>query len=193
VGGGRVLVDVVPRPGLAADWPSDPNSTAWLAADGYHLFARQFQHFVAVGLVPADQQLRDVLVSATFHKTSGPPGGGFGIIVRDQGPPPRDGLNQVGAYYVLEVGDLGQVGIWRREDDQWREILGWTASTAVHPGAAENTLVVRTSGEQLTLAVNGTQVATRTDAVLSQGGVGLFLGGDQNQAVLTQLTIQSSD
>ena len=176
-----------------SEWPSDPNSTAWLAADGYHLFALQFQRFAAVGVVPAEQHLRGVLVSATFRKTGGPPGGGYGIIVRDQGPAPRDGLNQGGRYYVLEVGDLGQVGIWRREEDRWDEILGWTASNAVHPGAAENTLLVTAFGDQLTLSVNGAEVATSTDSVLSQGGVGVFLGGDQNQAVLTQVRIQSND
>ncbi|MGI9145765.1 MAG: hypothetical protein ACR2IK_04315 [Chloroflexota bacterium] len=191
-GGGRVLIDVVPRPGLTG-WPSDPSSTAWLAEDGYHVFARQSQRFAAVGLLPTEQQLRDVQVSATFHKTGGPDGGGYGIIVRDLGPPPRDGLNQGGRYYVLEVGDLGQVGIWRREQDRWDEILGWTASAAVRPGAADNNLSVRTSGEQLTLSVNGTQVATQTDTVLQRGSVGVFVGGDQNHAVLTQFRIESND
>jgi hypothetical protein len=189
---GRVLLDVAPRPGQPG-WPSDPSSTAWLAEDGYHLFARQFQRFVAVGLLAADQQPRDVLVSATFHKTGGPAGGGYGIIVRDQGPPPRDGLNQGGRYYVLEVGDLGQVGIWRREEDRWDELVGWTASAAVRPGTAENTLLVRAAAEQLTLSVNGTQVATTTDTLLTRGGVGVFLGGDQNEAVLTQVRVESTD
>jgi len=70
----------------------------------------------AVGVLTG--QLRDVLVTATFHKADGPPGGGYGIIVRDQGPGSRDGLNQGGHYYVLEVGDSGEVGIWRRDEDQ---------------------------------------------------------------------------
>ncbi len=190
--GGRVLLDVAPQPGLAG-WPSDPSSTAWLAPDGYHLFARQSQGFVGVGVWSQEPRLRDVVVSATFRKTGGPAGGGYGIIVRDQGPPPRDGLNQGGRYYVLEVGDLGQVGIWRRDEDRWAEILGWTPTAAVHPGSAENTLLVRASGPQLALWVNGMEAATSSDPVLTAGGVGVFLGGDQNQAVLTRLTIQSND
>ena len=172
-------------------WPNDPGSTAWLAPDGYHLFARQAQRFVAIGVVP-DQQ-RDVVVAATFHKTGGPPGGGYGIIVRDQAPAARDGLNQGGRYYVLEVGDRGEIGIWRREQDQWVDLLPWTPSAAVRGDAAENQLVVKAAGDQLTLSVNGTEVATRSDATLDSGGVGVFLGGDQNQAVLTRLTVQPAD
>ncbi len=94
---------------------------------------------------------------------------------------------------MLEVGDIGQVGIWRREQDHWDEIVAWTTSAAVRPGAAENTLFVRTTGDQLTLSVNGTQVATGIDPALARGSVGVFVGGDQNQAVLTQLRIQSND
>jgi hypothetical protein len=189
----------VPRPQLAFTagqtaalaWPTDPGSTAWLAADGYHLFARQSQNFVAVGLLSA--QLSDVVVSASFHKTGGPAGGGYGIILRDQGPGPRDGLSQAGRYYVVEVGDRGEAGIWRREQDHWIDVQPWSASPAVHAGNADNELVVKAVGDQLTLRVNGVDVVSKSDAALNIGGVGVFVGGDQNQAVLTRLTVESAN
>jgi hypothetical protein len=194
-----VPTPIVTRPklGFAAGqnagtaWPSDPGSTAWLSGDGYHLFAREAQKFVAIGVL--SDQLRDVAVSATFHKTSGPPGGGYGIILRDQGPGARDGLNQAGRYYVLEVGDRGETGIWRREQSSWVDVQPWSASPAVRVGSAENELVVKAVGDQLTLRVNGVEVASKRDAELGAGGVGVFLGGDQNQAVLTQLTVEQAN
>ena len=183
---------LVPWPAASPPaWPNNETSTAWLAADGYHLAARRSGQFVAVQVAP--EPLRDVTVVATFQKTGGPPGGGYGIIVRDQGPAPRDGLDQGGRFYVFEVGDRGQVGIWRREQNQWVDLLAWSPSPAVQPGNASNQLLVSARGDSLTLSVNGTQAANVSDATLGAGSLGVFLGGDQNEAVLTRLTVLSAD
>ena len=37
-----------------------------------------------------------------------------------------------------EVGDKGEVGIWRREGDRWIDLLPWTRSDAVKPGNSTN-------------------------------------------------------
>jgi len=188
----RTLVDFSAQAAAPADWPNDPASTAWFGPDGYHLLARQPGQFVAVGVL-ADRHLRDVVLTATFHKTGGPAGGGYGLIVRDQGPGPRDGLNQRGRFLVVEVGDRGDVGMWRRDDDQWIDLLPWMPSAAVHPLNADNSLAVKLVGDQMTLSVNGSEVAMRTDATFQDGGAGVFVGGDNNQAVLTRLTLQATD
>jgi hypothetical protein len=165
-------------------WLNAPASTAWLAADGtYHLLGRQPGRFVAVG-APGVSVLRDVVVTATIHKVGGPAGGGYGVFVRDQGLGPRDGLNQAGRFYLFEVGDQGEVGSWRRENDHWVEIQPWTTSAAVRPDAAPNQLEVVALGSQLIFRVNGTQVLSQVDATLSDGMVGLFVGGDGNEAVV---------
>jgi hypothetical protein len=131
-------------------------------------------------------------VSATFRKLSGTPaGGGFGIILRDQGPAPLDGTNQGGQYYVLEVGDKGEVGIWRRDANQWVDVLPWQHADAVHSGTATNELTVSAIGTQLSLSVNGTQVVTQTDTNLSSGRVGLLAGGDGNQVAVDHFTVQT--
>ena len=171
------------------DWPDDRQSTAWLADGVYRLRAQQPSRFVAVG-APLPGPLRDVVVSARFRKVGGPPGGGYGVIVRDQGSGPRDGLNQGGRYYVLEVGDQGEVGIWRREEDHWVDLLPWTPSEAVRRGAA-NELEVRASGQRLSLLVNGVPVASHVDPVLEQGAVGVFVGGDSNEVALEWLAVRS--
>ena len=163
--------------------------TAWLAADGYHLFARQPGQFVAVG-APLTEAPADVVVTAKFRKIGGPPGGGYGVIVRDQGPGPRDGLNQGGRYYVLEAGDRGEVGIWRREGDRWVDLVSWQPSTAVRPGGATNEVQVQALGPRLVLSVNGTEAATATDSVLDAGRIGIFVGGDLNEVVLERFQVQ---
>src|SRR5262249_50677379 len=97
------------------NWPNDPLGTAWFVDGEYRLFARDPGRFVATG-VPLNQTFRDIRLSAQFHKVSGPAGGGYGFIIRDQGPTAdRDSRNQAGQYLVLEVGDRGDIGIWQRE------------------------------------------------------------------------------
>lgn len=170
-------------------WPDDPKGTAWMASGAYRLFAQDAGRFVAVG-APVAQPLRDVVVTAAFRKVGGPSGGGYGVIVRDQTPGARDGLDQSGRYYVLEVGDRGDFGIWRRDGDRWIELVPWTRAAAVRPGSAANELTVRATGPTLTLLVNGVQVASILDEALPAGGVGVFAGGDLNEVALDRFSVQ---
>jgi hypothetical protein len=176
--------DGPPRP-----WPNDELSTAWFADGAYRLFARRPSQFVAI-TAPLAEPLRDVVVHGTFRKVGGPPGGGYGLIVRDQGPGPRDGVNQTGRYYVLEVGDRGELGIWRRDVDHWIDLVPWTRSNAVRPGGATNEVTARAIGQQLTLLVNGVLVASQIDATLPDGAVGVFVGGDFNEVVMERFVVQ---
>jgi hypothetical protein len=171
------------------DWPSNPQSTAWFTDGGYRLFARRPGEFVAVG-PPIAEALRDVVVTARFRKVGGPAGGGYGLIVRDQGPGPRDGINQTGRFYVLEVSDFGEMGIWRRDMDRWVDVLPWTRSEHVRTGDAANEITVHAIGQRLTLVLNGTQLTSQEDSVLSEGAVGLFMGGDLNEVVVDRFTVE---
>jgi LPXTG-site transpeptidase (sortase) family protein len=171
-------------------WVDNRQSTAWLEPGGYHLAARVALQFVTVG-APVSVPLRDVMLSGRFRKVGGPPGGGYGFVVRDQRPTGGDGVSQEGRYYVLEVGDRGEVGIWRRETDHWEDLLPWTASAAVHPGNDANDVEVWAIADRLSLLVNGVEVASQIDSNLERGRVGVFLGGDANEAVLERLLIRT--
>jgi len=172
------------------NWPSTPQGTAFLTNGSYRLAPRRAGQFVAVGAPIADA-LQDVVVNATFHKLSGPPGGGYGILVRDQAAAPQNGVSQDGRYYVLEVGDNGDVGMWRRDGDHWVDLLPWQPNAAVKPDVASNELSVRAVGNRLSLTVNGTLVATKTDDTFAAGGVGVFVGGDGNQVSVDRFSIHT--
>jgi hypothetical protein len=171
-------------------WIDVPGGPATLTNGTYQLTAKQNGQFMAIG-VPVVDVLRDVVVGASFKKLSGPPGGGFGLIVRDQGPDARYGASQGGRYYVLEVGDKGEVGIWRRETDHWVDLLPWQHADAVHPGNDTNEMVVRAIGDQLSLQVNGAQVGSSVDNALPAGRIGLFVGGDQNTIAVDHFWVQA--
>ncbi|MDP8924380.1 MAG: hypothetical protein M3O34_16095 [Chloroflexota bacterium] len=161
-----------------------------MADDVYHLVARHPGQYVAIQ-APIAEPLSDVVVTGTFRKVGGPPGGGYGLIIRDQRPAQGAPLDQGGRYYVLEVGDRGEVGIWRRETDRWVDLLPWTRREAVRPGGEPNELSVLAVGPRLTLQVNGMSVATVEDPTLDMGAVGVFVGGDLNEVVLDRFVVQA--
>jgi hypothetical protein len=137
--------------------------------------------------------MRDVTVHARFRKVGGPPGGGYGIIVRDTGVNRRDGVSQEGRYYVFEAGDRGEYGVWRREGGSWVELVPWTRTNIVLPGSASNELTVTARGDRLRFLINGSEVANLTDPILRQGGVGMFAGGDGNEVVVERYTVERDE
>jgi hypothetical protein len=155
-----------------------------------HMLAtREPGRFVALG-IPGATPLGDAVVTAAFHKTGGPPGGGYGLILRARDADALDGASQLGHYYVFEVGDRGEIGVWLRDGDRWVDLLSWSASEAVRPGAATNELTVSAVGDQLSLLVNGTPIASQVDTTLHAGAAGVFVGGDGNQVTLEHLTVR---
>lgn len=170
-------------------WPSDPQSTAWVADGVYHLQTRQAGRFVAIGVPGSDATTTGGTIAATFAKTGGPVGGGYGLIVRDQSAG-RDGVTQDGRFYVFEVGDKGEYGIWLRDGTKWIDIVPWMASNAVQPGMASNDLSVTVAGDDMTFSINGKPVAKQVDTQLHHGAMGVFVGGDGNQVAVSHVTVR---
>jgi hypothetical protein len=173
-------------------WSSDPRANAWVADGVYHVVARQPGRFVAVR-APLAASLRDGAVTATFRKTGGPAGGGYGLIVRDAGAGAGDGRDQSGRYYVLEASDRGEVGVWRRDGDRWVDLKPWTASPTVRRNAEPNMLSVRAIGQRLVFLVNGAEAAAIEDAALGAGSVGLFVGGDLNEVQVERFVVEEME
>jgi hypothetical protein len=173
----------------ARGWLDQQNGTAYYVDGGYHLEPRLPGRFVAVS-VPGVHDLQDVVLSATFRKLNGPAGGGYGLIVRDQFAGLRDGQSQGGRFYVFEIGDRGELGVWLRDGDTWVDLLPWTTSDVVKPGTATNELTVSAIGDRLSFMVNGIPVASQRDSMLQRGGLGVFTGGDGNHVQLERLTVR---
>jgi hypothetical protein len=175
-----------------AGWRNEPGGPAWFANGAYRLFALDPGRFVATG-VPLAQPLGDAKLTAQFHKLGGPPGGGYGLIVRDQGTlVDRDGRNQNGQYLVVEVGDRGDVGVWQRDQTRWIDILPWTHSEAVRLDRDSNEIVVMTHSANVHFEVNGSAIAdVSIDRLPPSGNVGIFAGGDLNEVALERLRIET--
>jgi hypothetical protein len=174
-------------PRLRAVWPDNPDGVAWFASDGYQLHALHAGKFVALR-APTAGDVDDAVITGNFRKVGGPPGGGYGLIVGDARAGAGDGLDQNGQFIVAGIGDQGEVGIWRRDNDRWVDLLPWTASASVHPGGGPNELTVDLSGRHLRFDVNGVHVAS-IDAPLAEGRIGIFVGGDLNHVVVDRLVL----
>jgi Domain of unknown function (DUF4388) len=184
---GIAIMDVRFASVPVANWIDHKPYASW--SDGaYRLNAQDATRFVAIG-VPVNRTLSDVIISATFRKTGGPPGGGYGVIVRDQGQSPRDGVNQQFSGYVLEAGDKGEYGIWRRDGDHFIDLIPWSDASSVRSGGSPNDLTVKAIGNRLSFAINGTEVATAEDPTFASGGVGIFVGGDYNEVALDHFSV----
>src|SRR5579872_2123351 len=132
----------------AGGWPDHVDTPTWYADAEYHLQPRVPGQFVAVD-APTTDAFHDGVVSATFEKLGGPPGGGYGLIVADQGPEPHAGTYQGGHFLVFEAGDEGTVGVWERAEDHWVDIMPWTHASAVHSGGVVNDVQVQARGQQV--------------------------------------------
>jgi hypothetical protein len=172
-------------PRLRRAWPDDPEGAAWFSPGGYHLFARWPGEFVAIR-APTMGAVDDVVVTGTFRKVGGPPGGGYGLIVRDRR---AVGVDQTGQFIVAAVGDRGDLGIWQRDGERWIDLVPWTASPSVRSGGSPNELRVEVMSNGLHFDVNGTRVAD-VRVPLETGRVGIFVGGDQNEVVADRLIVQ---
>jgi len=174
----------------APGWPDDSVAGARLVPVGYRLTPPLDNQVLVIG-APGESSLRDVLVAATFRKLGGASGGVFGLFLRDHGPGPRDGRNQAGRYYVAQVDDQGEVGIWRHEQEGWVELAPWTPSAALRPAPASNDVSFEIVGGRLTFIVNGTPAASAHDTALDRGGVGLIVAGIGNDVLVERFVVHA--
>jgi hypothetical protein len=170
-------------------WPEDPGAMASYSDGTYRLVVRGTEAGLVVH-APVEELLDDVVVMATFRKMSGPPGGRYGVLVRNGAPNLEDGVKTMGRGYLFEVSDRGEVGIWRRGEHRWVELVPWTPSTAVRLGDAANELTVWAIGSRLVFLVNGTPMAETEDPVPARGRLGIFAGGLQNEVIVERVFIQ---
>jgi signal peptidase I len=154
-----------------------PATTQWLHG---RIDTDEVGWFVA-RQAPLPVPIRDAVVSATFRKVGGAPGGSTGLIVRSSG---------AADYYTFELHDDGRVAVWRRAGDSWFELLPPTDSPAVRPGAAPNQLTARVVGAELAFLVNDTEMATLTDDGLPEGGAGVFVEGASNAVEFQQFLVE---
>lgn len=116
---------------------------------------------------PGQNFQNDTLIAVDITKSSGPDDNAMGIICRYQ---------DVDNFYIFLISSDGYAGIGRYLHNTFTILSGESmeSTSAIHQGAATNHVEAACIGSDLTLAVNGTQVASAADDSFSGGDVGLF-------------------
>ena len=138
-------------------------------ADGtYRIFSATPDYYMWA--TPGRQFPGDVRIEVDVTKKSGPNADVFGVLCRY-----RDEKN----FYILMISGDGQAGIAKRSAAADLVMLsGETlkSNPAIRPGLAANHLRADCSGISLSLYVNDVLVSTATDAEITAGDAGLWLG-----------------
>jgi hypothetical protein len=169
-------------------WPNDPRGVGWLADGSYHVALTQPTDFLVLR-APVSDSLRDVVVTASLRKVSGPDEAAFGLAVRDQRSSDGSSSGLAERFYAFEINDRGDVSIRRKDGDGWTDLAPWARSSSVRTGQASNQLTVQAIGANLYFLVNGVQVGSQRDNALATGGVGLFVDGE-TQIALDRLLVR---
>lgn len=95
-------------------------------------------------------ETRDYYIEAAIYKVSGEENYGHGLIW---------GRLDWENYYAFNIANTGYFRVSKEEDDEWTNIKGWTASSAVKKGErVTNVLKIAKVGDRMRFYVNGTFV-----------------------------------
>ena len=184
----NVLADTRFASGMPRDWLLSDVFAGW--RDGaFRLTARQATRFVAVA-APVASVPDDVVVSATLRKTGGLPGGGYGLIVRNQSPEAA-GRHQPGPRRLRRRD--WRPGRIRRLAARWRPLGRPRALDALAcrpPGRLAQRANRQAGRQPVSIHHQRRRSGAVDDDVLAHGGMGVFVGGDNNEVALDRFTVQ---
>lgn len=150
-------------------WPvtSDASKSASYTADGrYQLTALEAQQDI---WAHPGQSFGDVSLEVDAAKVEGSDNNNFGLLCR---------FVDDGNFYFFWISSDGYQVIGKYQGGQatFLSTEKMQASSAIQQGAASNHLRADCVGSNLTLYVNGTQVASASDTSFANGDVGVMIG-----------------
>jgi len=100
----------------------------------------------------------------------------------------------VDAFYVFGVNAQGQVSLWARSADGWKELRGitgnWTPAEGVNPAGKLNRLKVVDDGKELIAFVNDAQVIKlSTEPLINGGAIGIYVANPSAPNSVTDVRI----
>jgi hypothetical protein len=109
----------------------------------------------------------DLVMTVEARRVEGPLDNQYGVIVRYQ-----DQSN----FYLFSISSDGMFTVQMLRDDEWIDLVTWTASEAVRPGEETNTLRVECDGTHMRFLVNEELLTEGEDDTFASGSVGLMAG-----------------
>ncbi|MBN1177839.1 MAG: hypothetical protein JXD18_01400, partial [Anaerolineae bacterium] len=164
IAGGNVLLeDSFDDPNSGWEEKEFDNGTVGYG-DGYYYILSAGESLMNWGT--AGQDFGDVIIDVDTIQVSAPTNNnnGYGVMCRVQ---------ENGDGYLLRISGDGYYSIYRILEGAFEALVSWTSSSVVRQGNATNHIRAVCEGDQLTLIVNGEQLAQTTDASFASGDVGM--------------------
>jgi hypothetical protein len=156
----------------------DEDTSAEYVEGGYRLGVKSAD-FVTWGNPEDLPQFSDFRIDVDAWQVEGPLDNNLGVLVRYQG----DDEN----FYWFQISSDGYYSVDLMQAGEWVSLLGWETSTAIQQGVGVvNHLRVDCNGSQFDFTVNGTHLATVTDANFASGSIGVAAGAFGEPGVVIQ-------
>lgn len=149
-------------------WSLNSDETVTYAIAGRTLTIRVDAENLMGWSAANDVSANDLFFEADGTLRAGPEEAEYGLLLREQ---------PGGNFYFFAVTGLGSFGFWKSVDQEWTELVPWTAADAIAAGVgATNRLGALVEGSTFTLFANGEPLAQVDDSSFSGGGVALAAG-----------------
>lgn len=171
-----------PRTTLFEDDFSSPTAFGQ-SDDEYALIVQQNDALVitvkqpqAYGMSTLEQKFDDVTIEVDARMLNGTFDNQIGVACR---------VSDAGEYdFEISSDGYYRIARWDATENQLVNLVDWTRSPAINTGTGHvNRLVATCLQDQLTLSVNGHQLATVTDDQFTEGTVGIYAGSFGEEGV----------
>jgi hypothetical protein len=145
---------------------------------------------------PEGKKFQNFQLDVEAYRVSGPDSLGYGLVFRRQEPQ----TGKVSERYIFYVTPQGRFTMFQVTPDNTQKTLRQLDAPAqpgvIKVGSEPNHLTVTCQGTTITLAINGTEVFTLTNASITQPGeIGVFasipLGGESMEVAFRNLQLTS--
>ena len=124
---------------------------------------------------PQSDEVSDFYLAVDAQNLSDNLDAQYGLVFRNDGD----------SYGYLEVRDTQYFRVFSYIDNEWIELIPYTYTDAIHPGA-KNHLEVAAIDDMVYIAINDQYVGQTEDSYLAEGQVGLIIGlaGEGEETVI---------
>ncbi len=169
--------------GPAGGWETEEDEdTTTSYADGEFRIAVHSENYMAWSNPTPPLSLTNLAIQVDARLVEGPLDNNLGLLVRCR---ESQDTQDTDDFYWYEISSDGYYGVVLRYNDDWRTLIPWEESDAIHQGVgAVNHLQVLCAGELCSFYVNDTWLTDVVDSTILSGTIGLAAGNFDEPGVV---------
>lgn len=153
------------------DTYDDEWAAAWYEDGWFHLLIKESNY---LSWSNAGYEFSDFVLVVDAQQMGGSDDNSYGVQFRYQ---------DVANFYEFDISGDGYYILGKYVDDEWVDIISWTATEHINQGENFNHIEVMCRGDRIELYVNGHHLVTVTDDTFVSGDIGLIAGANEEPNV----------